>query len=72
MLTHDLARKLLDSPNVPVGCIAYGIDGLMQHEEDDYVEVGDIALGDVWCPRDKWRTIKGVRILARQDDPTGG
>ena len=68
MMTHDLAKALMMAPNVPVGVIAYGVDGLVAHEEDDYVEVQDIELGDVWCLRDKWRTIKGVRIKATPED----
>jgi hypothetical protein len=68
MMTHDLAKHLLAAPNVPVGVIAYGVDGLVAHEEDDYVEVQELQLGDVWCLRDRWRTIKGVRIKATPED----
>lgn len=70
MMTHDLAKELLKGPNVPVGVLAYGISGLVAHEEDDFVEVQDIVLGDVWCLRDRWRNIKGVQIKANQDDIT--
>lgn len=68
MMTHDLAKELLKGPNVVVGVIAYGVDGLVAHEEDDFVEVRDLELGDVWCIRDKWRAIKGVRIKATPED----
>jgi hypothetical protein len=53
-----------------VGVIGFGIQGLVSHEEDDYVEVQDIVLGDVWCLRDRWRTIKGVQIKHTMDDIT--
>jgi len=68
MMTHELARKLLAGPNVPAGVIAFGFDSQVMHEQDDFVEVGDLVFGDVWCPRDKWRTVKGVHIKAVTDD----
>ena len=70
MMTHELAEKLRLAPNVPVGVIGFGIQGLVAHDEDDYIEVQDIVLGDVWCLRDRWRTIKGVQIKHTMDDIT--